>query len=419
MVSAVGKAAVLLFVIFSLSGTVVLFGAGRGQSAGSVPVTTLQDKYNALAAPGIIMLPVSGTSAVPSEVLTQIENELLRQLVDGGKLKPVRMHNWLFTTYKNKASNPFVVINAIRSEDYVFPLRYIGKPSVFRGGNKYYFSLYVYSLQTYYPVNIMRQLDIASLTDGKIAAMVASCGEELDARFSREASGPARKRVVVDDFKLDFFQLAKLSSGEFEFISSPFLEAEGTTLREGDDFFSRVMGYVLSTTGMFQVFQLGDFREYSNANISTTTALVDYRVQGRVQLSRNECVLYVDVIDVRTGASVVSLLYPLLSYSFSEVWNAYRELSFQIVSALFNRESFGIVPEITYSGYNFFANNMFIGWDKVENYVLPKGLHIISAELSNLKENRKRFLNYYVFLDYKGVVFPDEQGQRVWNLLGK
>jgi hypothetical protein len=410
--SAIKKITILLTLIVLLPEPETLFALGKKE--GQTP--TLQEKYNALTVPGIIMLPVSGTSSVSPDVLTQIERELLVQLINDNKIKPVRMHRWLLSTYVNKANNPFVIMNAIREEQYAFPLQYIGKPFVFKNGNHYYFVLYVYFLQTYYPITVFRQLtSLNSVED-----MISSCIEELNVRVSQPASGGARKRIIIDDFKLDFYRLAKHSSGEFDFISTPFLERDGMTMREGDDYFSRTMGYILETTNLFQVIQIGDFKEYSNANIGANSNLADYRIQGRVQLSDYECILYIDVIDIRSSVRVLTLRHPLRSYSFDILWNAYRQLSVQIVEKLFNSETYGVIPALIASNKSFFSNNMFVGWNKLENYILGKGLHVISTGTQFWIENSKPSENsYYVILDDQIAVFYGMEGKRIWNLLKK
>ncbi|MDR0312024.1 MAG: hypothetical protein LBI14_00340 [Treponema sp.] len=411
----------LLLVFFpSLSEPVFLFPLGKEQEQ-PPPVerrviSDLQDRYDALVAPGIIMLPAGGISAVSPDLLAQIENELFRQLVNGGKIKPVRMQRWLLSTYTNKANNPFTIMNAIRNEQYILPLQYMGKPVVFRNGAHHYLALYIYSLETYYPLIIFRHF----IASDSLEDVIASCIDELHARLSQRYSGATRKRIVIDAFKLEFFRLAEHSSGEFDFIPAPFLELEGMTLRDGDDFFSRMMEYVLASTNLFQTFPIEDFREYSNAVVSASNP-VDYRIQGRVQLSEYECVIYVDVLDVRSGgARVVSLRQPLLSYSFDGIWNAYRFLSVQIIEKLFEHESYGIVPKLESPGRSFFSNGMFIGWDTLENFVLARGLHVISTGSPLRIEHDPNLVNsYHVLLDNHAFVYTDTEGNHIWNLLQK
>jgi len=409
--------AILLLVLFSLSKPFVIFAGGalEGKPAEVKVVTELQDRYNALTAPGMVMLPISGISVVAPDFLVKVENELYKQLVNDGKIKPVKMQSWLLSRYANKADNPFAIINVIKAEQFSLPLQYIGKPVVFMDGNRYYFVLYVYRLETYYPVIVFRQLaSLDTLND-----MIASCIEELNARLSRQVSRVVRKRVVIDDFKLEFFRLVE-QKDEFEFIAAPFIEKEGVILREGDDFFSRIMGYILVSTNLFQVFQVGDFKEYSNAVIGNNSTMADYRIQGRVQLTEQECVFFVDVLDVRSGAKVVSLRYPLLSYSFEEVWGIYRQISVQIVAKLFDQESYGVIPTLVSPGRSFFVNNMFVGWNTLENFILARGLHVISTGSSYRIEAGKDTVNsYHIILDNQIMVYINKEGRRIWNLLNK
>jgi len=415
--STVKKFTFVLIILASMSFT--LFAAGDQEL--KIPeikkgASDLQERYNALTAPGIIMLPVGGTSSVSVDVLARIESELFKQLTNAEKLKPVRLQRWLLSTYTNKANNPFAIMNAIREEQFVFPMKYIGKPIVFINDKKYYFALYVYALDTYYPITVFRQ--ITSLDT--VGIMISSCVEEINTRLSQPVSGSAKKRIIVDSFKLDFYRLVEHSSGEFEFISVPFIERDGMTMREGDDFFSRIMGYVLETTNLFRVIQAGDFKEYSNANIGANSNLADYRIQGRAQLSDYECVLYVDVIDVRTSAILVSLRQPVLSYSFERVWNAYRQLSVQIIEGLLKPETYRMVPTLTASNKSFFANNMFIGRNKLENFILANGLHVISTGPQYRIERSSGSVNsYYILLEDRPVIFTDKEGRRIWNLLRK
>jgi hypothetical protein len=417
--------ALLLLALFSFSKPFVLFAGGAKQPAEMKAVTDpqemkvitdLQDKYNALTAPGIIMLPISGVSAVAVDLLGEVEKELFKQFVNDGKLKPVRMQGWLLTTYTTKANNPFAIMNAIKAEQYVIPLQYIGKPVVFKSDSRYYFVFYVYSLETYYPLIIFRHWTAVDTLDD----MIASCLEELHERLPQPVSRGIRKRVVVDDFKLEFLRLVEHSSGEFDFIAAPFFEKGGITLRDGDDFFSRIMGYILATTDLFQAFQAGDFKEYSNAVISVNSTLVDYRIQGRVQLSEYECVLYVDVLEIRSGAKIISLRYPLLSYSFDEVWNTYRQISARIIEKLFAQESYGVIPALASPGRSFFANNMFVGWNSLENFVLARGLYIISTGSPyRIAAEKKTVNSYHVLLDNQSTVYADKEGKHIWNLLKK
>lgn len=402
-----------------------VYGSGKSSKKNEAPteppveirvVTELQDKYNGLTAPALIMLPVVATSPVAPELTLETEKELLKQLVDSGKVKPILMQKWLNSTFGNtRSNNPFLLMNSIKAEQYVMPVQYIGKSTIFKSGIRNFFLLNIYPLNTYYPVTIFRIF----YNEKDLPEMVSSCIEEMNIRLFQTTANDSRKRIIIDDFKLELLKLVELPSGEFEFISAPFIERSEMTIRENDDFFSRILGYVLSTTGLFRVMLPGDFKDYANATITGGTANnVDYRIQGRVQLSEKECVLYVNVQDIRTGAVVNSIRYPLLDYSLNNVWNTYRIISVSIISKIYDQSVFGIVPPITSANDGFFANNQFIGWDSLENIVLTKGFHKISTGSFN-KSNDIPSKTYYVLLDTINEVYTGRNGEHIGNLLNK
>jgi len=416
---AVGRLAALLIVFFALSMPCSLFPSGRKeQPIETRVVTDMQARYDSLEAPGIMMLPVSGISAVTVDTLVALETELHRQMVNAGRMRPVRMDRWLTATYAaNKAPSAFAIMNTIASEQFIFPIRYVGKPFVFTRGGHYYFILYVYSIETHYPITVMRRF--APRVD-QLDKVVASVIEEMHERLPLLASRGAIRRVVVEDFPLEFYHRAQLPHGEFDFVPVPFIELDGAVLRSGDDFFSRAMGYILETTGLFRVIHTGDFRDYSNASMQAGTTLADYRIRGRVQISTHECILHVDVLNARTGAAEFSFRHPLLSYSFEGVWDAYRFISAQIIDRLFDDSSFGIVPTLEAPGRAFFVNGSLVGWDKLENFALPRGIHVISTGNGLQTERAGNSVNsYYVLLESKTAVYPNVIGKQIWNLLQK
>lgn len=411
-----GKAIVIFFVFYaSLSAPCALFSAGILQFEPKV-VTELQDRYNALVAPGVVMFPAGGTSAVSADLLFKLDKELHKQLVNTGKMRPVSMNQWLQETYGgNKVDNPFLLMNGITAEQYVQPLGYIAQPTVFRDGQDYYFLLYLYSLENYYPITVFRKFTVSTHAD-----MISSCIEEMNTRLFPPPVRGIKKRVVIDDFNLEFYQLVQIGSGEFDFVSTPFVEENKVVFRQGDDFFKRILGYALETTNLFQVMPAGDFKAYSNTAIPRTTTVVDYRIQGRVLLSSNESLLSVNLTDVRSGASILELRYVLNKYSFEGVWRAYRTLALRMVETLFSAEQYGVVPMIQSSGKSFFANNMYVGQNTLEYFVLPRGSHIISTGTPYRMEQNSQSVNlFYTILESENNVYTGTAGRRIWNLLHK
>jgi hypothetical protein len=427
---------VKIVLIYGISFFLLLFSpnvlSARGQKEVERPVedrviTELQDKYTSMDnVPGIIMLPVSATSAVPSEWVVRIEKELSEQLVNNGNLKPVLMQKWLFSTYgKTKANNPFALMNTVKSEQYIVPVGFIAKANIFKSDDWYGFFIKFYSLANYYPVTVFR---IFSSADD-LSNVIVSCLAEMERRLFQTTSGDAKKRIVIDTFKLELLRLAELQTGEFDFISTPFIEKSEVPIRANDEFFSSLLGYILSTTGLLNVMYPKDFAEYSNSVISSTTSLVDYRIQGKVQISEQECVVYIDLLDIHNNAIVISLRYPMLEYSLETIWNVYRDISVYIIGKIFNEDKFGVVPALSAPGQFFFANDQFVGWDTLENFVLAKSIHKISVEnylpmpndekIPKTGESGSVPNTYYILFENIIRVYTGREGEHIWNLLKK
>lgn len=395
-------------------------------------VTDMQDRYAALneTIPALIMFPVTASSAVPGEITQYLEEMLPRQLVGGGKFKPVSMQRWLFSAFREpRAKSPFEMMDAIRAERYTVPIQYICKPYVFKCENFFVLTLDVYPLASYYPVTSVRFFAAKEDLD----KVLASCLDELYSRLPPGQSAD-KKRIVVQGFKLDFLKLVALGSGEFEFIPAPFIEQHAVALREGDDYFSRVLAYTLASTELFRTFRTSDFADYSEPGVVVNQT--DYVIQGKVQLSAEMCVLYVDLFDSRGTNKLASIKYPLERFSLKDVWDAYRDITTYIVSSVYETGTYGKVSLLTEKGRGFYLNNMFIGWNTLENFILPKGMHSITtgsyyqaetaeAAFENDAAAKRQWQNsawvgtYYVFLDTLDHVFTDREGEYAWNLLKK
>ncbi|QQO09004.1 hypothetical protein [Breznakiella homolactica] len=407
-------------------------------------VTDLQDRYNGLneKIPAMVMLETSGASAVAPGIVAEINQELPKHLVNGGLVKPVSMQKWLTATYYDrKANNPFVLMNALRNEQYTVPLQYICKPFVFRSEDFYILSLSFYAFrQNYYPVTVLRFFE----SPGDIPDAIDAALAEMNLRLFAENRGTGMPKVLVHNFELEFLKLVALESGEFEFIQAPFITQHGVPLREGDDYFSLIMGYLLSATNLFQVMRPSDFSGYTNS-AGIGSALADYAIHGRVQLSEELSILYVELREIRNNVLLTSIRYPLREFTMKHLWEAYREISAALVRSVIPAELFGVVPALSAPGRGLYTNNMFIGWDAAENFVLPKGKHEISTgsyyytgvpeqrfgkpapeERSGSRQQPEKDAAeeiqveaFYIFLDTIDQIFTDREGEYVWNLLNK
>lgn len=449
-----------LFFIFLLLGPHVLFAFGNKEPDIKKPkgpqepeiivknLTDLQDRYNSMSPtiPGMVMLGTIATTIVPVEMPGEIDRELARQLVMGGKIKPISIQKWLTSTYYGKkANNPFTLMNAIKAEHYAVPLQFICKPYIFKCEDYYILHVNFYSLTgTAYPVSVLRLFE----TSGDIPAVIGAILDEMQLRMYEQNRGANKKRIVVENFRLDFLKLVALDSGEFEFIQAPFINQYGVALRDGDDFFSLLLGYSLASTSLYQVIRPADFSDFA-ASAGLDSNVADYIIQGRVQLSAELSVLYVTVRDVKNNSTVITIKYPLHDCSLKNIWNAYREISIKITSAISPSSGFGIVPNLSAPERGMYINNMFVGWDSVDYLVLPKGMHQVytgsyfrsGSSLDGFerpivqeepdKKGKKKndepppvekepgIGTFYVLLDTMERVFTDREGEYVWNFLKK
>lgn len=455
VVSTTSKFCSIFFVSVLLLFPHTLFSTGSSEEepVKEVPVeikviTEMQDRYDSIGEdiPAMVMLDSTGTSIIPTDFLLRIDTELPRLLVNRGRVKPISMKGYFTQEYEKKASSPFAFMDALNAESYSVPLEYICKPYVFQSDAYYAITLNFYSLsaKTYYPVTVLRLFE--SYDD--IPSVLIACLEEMEYRLFEENRGTGQKRIVVEEFSLSFLQIVELETEEFEFISVPFTKNYGIPLRDGDDYFSLIMGYVLSTTDMFQVMRLSDFSEFADTG-DVTLRQADYSVQGKVQLSEQLSVLYVDVKNLRDNTLLVSIQYPLRDCTLKNIWNVYRDISSYLINVIVEEDSFGYVPFLEAEGRAFYANDMFIGWDSLEGQIFQKGLNEIytgsyyrqgsenfryEKELtSDLEEKFQEVKSedsideavdeiigvYYVFLDTIDQMFTDREGQFLWNLLKK
>jgi hypothetical protein len=441
---------------FHVLGGQTLFAFGKKEEAEPEiiveKVSDMQDRYNTMSStsPGMIMLGTSAATIVPKELTLKIDEELSRQLTLGGKIKPVLIQKWLASTFfETKANNPFSLMHAIKTENYSVPLQYICKPYVFQVEKYFILHVNVYSLSmnaTPYPVSILRMFE----TMEDIPTVIEVMLEEMHMRMSEANRGANKKRIVIDSFSLDFLKLVALESGEFEFINAPFIDQYGVSLRDGDDFFSLMLGYILSTTQLYEVMRPADFSDFAISS-AYDISMIDYFIEGSVQLSAELSVLYVIVRDARNNSAAAIIQYPLHDCSLKNIWNAYREISVQIIASIEDESNYGIVPPLKAEERGMFINNMFAGWDDMHHLILPKGMHEIQTgsytregssltgiehpniddpvlQIENTEEENEQAAplqkdfgveTFYVLLDTMDRIFTDREGEYVWNFLNK
>ncbi len=403
-------------------------------------INDMQNLYSSFdeTVPAIVMLPAQGSSIIPGEMLLKIDTELTRQMVTNKIAKPVLMTRWLTLTYGNgqkKAENPFDLFSAVSSEKYSVSLRGFCRPYIFKSQDFFILELEFYSLSiTNYPVKIIRFFN----NEQEIANVVSVCLNEFKTRFFSLSAAveKGKKRVVIDPFTMDLRKIVELESGEFDFITTPFITLDGIPIRAGDDYFSKILGYQLASTQLFQVMNFSALSEYSETHgINSVNA--DYRIKGKVKLTDKINIILVDVYDLKNNSKIYSIQYPMDVMPLRDVWNIYQLISEKIVSTIFTAEQYSYVPQLEAPKYGFFINDMFAGWDIIKNFALPKGLHKIKtgsylsidsdyipppqtdSNGKKIAEFEKMDSTYFLLLENVPMIFTDRKGEYVWKLLEK
>lgn len=394
-------------------------------------ITAMQDTYNSIPAsvPALCLLPVQKTSAVNQNLCDAVEEQISRQLTNRSLIKPITMNVWLQTTFgKSKARTPFSFFSSIVSERYVVPLQYFCRPYIFKNGNTFGIHLNFYELNgTYYPITVIRFFSGLE----EVKKIVEVCLDEFEYKTANNSYGRKTKKIIVNDFSLEIRKLVELESGEFEFVSSPFIEQDGVALRLSDDYFSSLMAYSLTSTTLFSSLRMSDFSGYSETVMNTSNN-ADYIVNGRIQLTNQICIMYIDFYSAKTGSVVFSVKHPVETFSVDLIWDACRYVSSLFISSIFNENEFDIVSPLELENYSFYLENSYLGHNMLSHFVLPKGMYIINTGTKfkaddpvkkEIKpnefvadENKKTF---YVFLDSENHVFTNREGEYVWNLLQK
>jgi hypothetical protein len=397
-----------------------------------IVITEMQDAYDAISeiTPAVCMLGVSATSAVPDSMQQNLSDQLNRFMTLSGMFKPVSMEKWLVSKYGiNKCKNIFTLMNDLKAERYPVMLDGICKPYLFKDGEWYvmYIELMPFKLNGY-PLMALRIFKKPE----QIPEMVTACINDLGVLYSTGSWQKGKKRIAVAPFDVECRKMVGLKSGEFEYITTSFTEQDGVTFRDTDDFFSRLFSYVFTTTGMFSGCPVGAVPEYAGTgNIDSSTA--DYLLRGRVQLTDEVNIYYVDFINLRTNTKIRSAKFFTSDFSLSGTWKLMHDVLTVFCGDTLGKDSFGIIPTITSPSQGFYIDNMFAGWDTLGEVPLSRGKHRIragtyvepypeQAEMTDsveTKNSENNIRNYFVYVDTRTWLFKGKDGEYVWNLLEK
>lgn len=250
------------------------------------------------------------------------------------------------------------------------------------------------------------------------------------------------KKIIINDFSTSYRRLVTLESGEFEFVETPFLEAGGTTLRQGDKFFSRIVSYAFDTSFMFKSMHYSDLSPYTPQSLKSTQ-VADYIIDGEVLFSDCFSLVTISLRDAKTGAVLSVYKIPFTEFSAQQLWSCAREIVSRIVFDRFPATQFSVIPELIAENGALYVNNQFIGWSKVEGLVLPRGrfrfdtgdykssfknynldsFDLESKAISGTSTTTQSILpikhSYFIFIDDKCHLYVDREGEYFWNLINR
>lgn len=393
-----------------------------------VPV---QKKYDELGEniPSYIMIHATGSGMMSQEILDAVQDKLNRSMVKTEKLKPVLLDKWLYSTYsENKASDIQSFINTLSQENYPVNMEGVCHPYIFKVSDGYVIILSFYRFSDNgIPVQTLRKIRSLSECSKAFDAMVS---EYLTVTATKKKAN--YKKVVVKPFTLENRKYNVQSSGDFDYIPSPFIEQDGVLIRSNDDYFSRLFSYSLCSTQMVKSISCLDLEQYVNENFSKVENS-DYYIEGRVQLTDQINIFHIALKDSRTDKTIQTVKYFSSEFSVEGIIYACNSIICSLADSIFGKENYGICPLINVPGQGLFLNDNYIGWDRLENFVLPKGKHIIYTgdyfkkdptyqvknKNKNVDINGEIYRSFFVYLEERNWLFRGKDGERVWNLLEK
>ena len=427
---------ILLTILFSvffygLSFAAVNLDFKKSQDDSFVPI---QEKYESLKEniPAYIMIKATGTSVISSDVIDAIQDKLNRAMIETEKMKPVLLDKWLFDKYSaGKEKNIYDFINALSIEKFKdCNVAGLCHPYVFKTSDGFVLmiSFYRYSDKGY-PVTTFRQIKSLSECSKAFRSML---NEFLKIEESKSDQLYGKKKVVIKPFNLESRKYLGQTSGEFDYIPSTFIEQDGIIIRSSDDTFSRMLGYSLYSTQMVQVINAQDLDAYVEPNFNKYD-FADYYIEGRIQLTDQINIYHITLFDAKTRQPIQNVKYFSSDFSILGMNIANNNIVYSLADSIFGKGNYGVSPDISVPGQGMFLNNIYVGWDNLSKFILPKGKHIIytgdyfnpdtNYEVKNKNKskdiNGNIYRSFFLYLDERNWLFRGNDGERVWNLLGK
>lgn len=428
------KKIILLF--FSLFICGISFAAGLEDVQAyinSEPEIPIQERYDALSelVPGFIMLQTNSTSVIPSYIAEEYQNKIYRAMVNTDKMKPVSLDKYLIQKYGiDKARNAKDFIYELADERYPCLIIGVCQPFILKSSDGYVLILSFYRFSDNgFPITVVRTIPNLSTMTEALNAMLVEYNSIVESKLFETAK---KQKIIVKPFVLESRTYIGQSTGEFDYIPSSFIEQDGITIKPEDDMFSRLFSYLLYTTEMVQAVAAIDLNQYVNTKYNTYD-FADYVISGRVQLTDQINIFHITLHDAKTDTVIKEVKFFNPDFSMAGLWDSYHNIIYSLANSIFGVDQYGVVPDIKTPGQGLFINNIFLGWDRLEKCVLPKGKHFIytgdylkpDASVSVKDKSKTTDINgnlyrsFFLFLDDRNWIFRGKDGERVWKLLEK
>ncbi len=399
----------------------------------SEPEIPIQERYDALSelVPGFIMLQTNSTSVIPSYIAEEYQNKIYRAMVNTDKMKPVSLDKYLIQKYGiDKARNVKDFIYELADERYPCLISGVCQPFILKSSDGYVLILSFYRFSDNgFPITVVRTIPNLSTMTEALSAMLVEYNSIVESKLFETGK---KQKIIVKPFVLESRTYIGQSTGEFDYIPSSFIEQDGITIKPEDDMFSRLFSYLLYTTEMVQAVSAIDLNQYVNTKYNTYE-FADYVISGRVQLTDQINIFHITLHDAKTDRIIKEVKFFNPDFSMAGLWDSYHNVIYSLAESIFGADQYGVVPDIKTPGQGLFINNIFLGWDRLEKCVLPKGKHFIytgdylkpDASVSVKDKSKTTDINgnlyrsFFLFLDDRNWIFRGKDGERVWKLLEK
>lgn len=393
----------------------------------------IQERYEALSefVPAYVMLQAGTTSVIPGYIAVEYQDTIYRCMIDTEKMKPVSLDKWLMGKYTmGKANNSKEFIYALADERYPCLIAGVCQPFILKSSDGYVIILSFYRFtDNGYPITVIRTISSLEEMKPAVAAMLEEYSYIIENKTFETGN---KKKIIVKPFVLESRTFIGQSNGEFDYIPSTFIEQDGVTIKPEDDMFSRLFAYLLYTTEMVQSVATIDLAQFVNTEYNTYD-YADYIIEGRIQLTDQINIFHISLRDARTNKLIKNVKFFNPDFSMAGLWDSYHNIIYSLADDLFGKDAYGVAPDISTPGQGLFINNIFLGWDRLEKCVLPKGKHFIytgdylrpdaSVELKGKTKtvdiNGNIYRSFFLYLDDRNWIFRGKDGERVWKLLEK